>query len=126
MSDASSLAALSSSIAKLVGATAPSIVTVTSHRSRASGFVWKDGFVVTADEALADEGDVSVRLSNGETVGATVAGRDHTTDIALLKVDTKGLASAKLTQSVPPLGSLAVAVATDREQPAAALGMVSL
>jgi hypothetical protein len=52
MSDLSSLPALSSALAKLVAEAAPAVVTVTSHRSRASGFVWKNGFVITADEAL--------------------------------------------------------------------------
>jgi S1-C subfamily serine protease len=59
-------------------------------------------------------------------VPATVAGRDHTTDIALLRLDTNGASAAKLTDAVPPLGSLAVVVSTDRGVPAAALGLVSL
>jgi S1-C subfamily serine protease len=120
------LSALSGAIANLVAATSPAIVSVTSHRSRATGFVWKPGLVVTADEALADEGEVSVRLSNGETVPAAIVGRDHTTDVALLRLDTKAVTPAKLTETVPALGSLAVVVAADREAPAAALGLVSL
>jgi S1-C subfamily serine protease len=126
MSESSPLSALSASISNLVAATAPSVVTVSSHRARSTGFVWKDGLVVTADEALADEGEVSVALSNGDNVPATIAGRDHTTDIALLRLDTKGLAPAKLAQAVPPLGSLAVVVAADRGAAAAALGVVGL
>ena len=59
------LSSLSSAIADVVARTAPAVVSVHSHRSRASGFVWKTGFVITADEALADEGDVSIRLADG-------------------------------------------------------------
>ena len=126
MSDPAQLLGLSSALTKLVADAALSLVTVASHRSRAAGFVWKDGFVVTPDETLADEGDVSVRLPNGETVPATIAGRDHTTDVALLRLDTKGAARAKFAQAVPPVGSLAVAVSSDDGAPSATLGLVSL
>jgi S1-C subfamily serine protease len=120
------LSSLSSSLASVVAGSSPAIVAVTSHRSRAAGFVWKEGLVVTADETLADEGEVAVRLSNGESVAAVIAGRDHTTDIALLRLDTKGAAPAKLTETVPALGSLAIVVSADRGGAAAALGLVSL
>jgi hypothetical protein len=45
----------------LVASTAPSITAVQSHRSRSSGFVWRPGLIVTADEALSEEGDMSAR-----------------------------------------------------------------
>ena len=123
---ATTLSALSSALESVVAAARPSVVSVHSRRSRASGFVWKDGFVVTADEALAEEGDVSIKLADGTTRKATVAGRDHTTDIALLRADTTGLASAKLAPRVPPLGSLALVVAASDGAPTAALGAVAL
>src|SRR4051812_41713206 len=47
------LASFSSAAAGLVAKAGPAIVSVHSHRARASGFVWKPGLVVTADEALA-------------------------------------------------------------------------
>ena len=58
MTDPSPLSSLSSALVDLVARTAPSIVSVHSHRSRATGFVWKSGLIITADEALADEGEV--------------------------------------------------------------------
>jgi len=120
------LASFSSAIAGLAAKAAPSIVSVHSRRSRATGFVFKSGFVITADEALADEGEVHVRLADGTSRTATVAGRDHTTDIALLRVDTAALAPVELSASVPALGSLAVVVAAERGTPTSALGSVSL
>jgi S1-C subfamily serine protease len=127
MSDTTNpLASLSSAIAATAAAVAPAIVSVQSRRSRSSGFLWKSGLVVTAEEVLPDDGDFTVRLSDGAVVSANVAGRDHTTDIALLRLDGRNLAPAKLTPVVPPFGSLALVVATDREQPAAALGLVSV
>lgn len=124
MTDSTPLSSLSSAITDVVAHTAPSVVSVHSHRSRATGFVWKPGLIVTADEALADEGEVTIGLSDGSTVAATIVGRDHTTDVALLRADTD-LAPVKLATTVPALGTLSVVVATDRDAPSAALGMVS-
>ncbi|MBR0732179.1 serine protease [Bradyrhizobium japonicum] len=125
MTDLTPLSSLSSALADVVTRSAPSVVAVHSHRSRATGFVWKPGLIVTADEALADEGDIQISLPDGSTAAATIAGRDHTTDIALLRTDTS-LAPVKLAATVPPLGTLSVVVAADRDAPSAALGMVSL
>jgi S1-C subfamily serine protease len=123
---ANPLASLSSALEGVVAGARPSVVSVHSHRSRASGFVWKNGLVVTADEALAEEGDVAIRLADGTTREAAVAGRDHTTDVALLRADTAGLVPTKLSSRVPALGSLAVVVAASDGTPTAALGVVSL
>jgi S1-C subfamily serine protease len=123
---AASLSSFSSAIAGMVARTTPAIVSVHSHRSRASGFVWRPGLIVTADEALADEGEVAIKLADGTTRPASIAGRDHTTDIALLRFDAKDIAPIKLTSVVPELGSLAVVVAAERGVPTAALGAVSL
>jgi S1-C subfamily serine protease len=127
MADANAtLSSFSSAVTDAVASAAPAIVSVHSRRSRASGFVWKAGLVVTADETLADEGEVVIRLADGTTRPATIAGRDHTTDIALLKVDTSGLTPAKFSAAVPALGSLTLVVAAERGLPAAGLGIVSL
>jgi S1-C subfamily serine protease len=125
------LSSFSSAVAGVVARAAPAIVSVHSHRARASGFVWKSGLVISADEALAEEGEVSIALSDGTTRPGSVVGRDHTTDIALLRfdakgIDAKGMAPAKLSPVVPAPGSLAVVAAAERGAPTAALGVVSL
>lgn len=125
MTDLTPLASLSSATADIVARAAPAIVSVHSHRHQATGFVWKPGLIITADEALADEGDVQIRLDDGSTKPATVAGRDHTTDVALLRFEG-AIAPARLSPTIPAAGSLAVVVAADRGAPSAALGMVSL
>jgi S1-C subfamily serine protease len=125
MTDLTPLSALSSALADVVARAAPSVVSVHSHRSRAAGFVWKGGLIVTADETLADEGEVEIGLADGGRLTAAIAGRDHTTDVALLRADT-AIAPVRLAATVPALGTLAVVVATDRDTPSAALGMVSL
>lgn len=125
MTDFTPLTSLSSALADVVARIAPSLVSVHSHRSRSTGFVWKPGLIVTADEALADEGDVQIALADGSTIGATIVGRDHTTDIALVRADTS-IAPVKLAATVPALGTLSVVVATNRDARSAALGMVSV
>ena len=127
---ATNLSLLSSAVAGVVARATPAIVSVHSHRLRASGFVWKPNLVVTADEALADEGEISIELSDGTVRPGKVAGRDHTTDVALLRIDAKDsakdIAPIKISPGVPMLGSLSVVVAAERGVPAAALGTVSL
>src|SRR5689334_23353384 len=123
---ATDLSLLSSAVAGVVARATPAIVSVHSHRSRASGFIWKTNFVITADEALADEGEISIELSDGTVRPGKIAGRDHTTDVALLRIDAKDIPPIKLSSSVPMLGSLSVVVAAERGLPAAALGTVSL
>lgn len=125
MTDPTPLSSLSSALADVVARIAPSVVSVHSHRSRSTGFVWKPGLIVTADEALADEGDVQIVLADGSTTAATIVGRDHTTDIALVRADTS-IAPVKLAATVPALGTLSVVVATNRDGPSATLGMVSV
>jgi S1-C subfamily serine protease len=120
------LSSFSSALAELVARTKPAIVSVHSRRLRASGFVWKPGLIVTADEALADEGEVSIKLADGTTRPASIAGRDHTTDIALLRFEDKNIAPVALSSVVPELGSLSVVVAAEHGVPTAALGTVSL
>jgi S1-C subfamily serine protease len=124
--NANILASFSSAVAGLAAKAAPAIVSVHSRRARATGFVWKPGLVITADETLADEGEVEVRLPDGTARAATVTGRDHTTDIALLRLDTAALTPVKLSASVPALGALAIVVAAERGTPTSALGTVSL
>lgn len=125
MTDFTPLTSLSSALADVVTRIAPSVVSVHSHRCRSTGFVWKPGLIVTADEALADEGDVQIVLADGSTTAATIVGRDHTTDIALLRAETT-IAPVKLTTTVPALGTLSVVVATNRDAQNAALGIVSV
>jgi S1-C subfamily serine protease len=125
MSDLTALASLSSALIATVAQAAPSLVSVHSHRSRASGFVWKPGLVVTADEALAEDGEIVVLLADGSEKMAVIAGRDHTTDIALLRVDDLTAPPANLTTDVPALGALAAIVAADQGTPISALAMIS-
>jgi S1-C subfamily serine protease len=117
---------LSAHLSRLTAGVAPAVVAIQSHRSLSSGFVWRDGMVVTADEALAEEGEVSVMLASGERRAATIAGRDPATDIALLRIEA-GLPSPIAFAAEPArAGELVLAIGADHGEPVAAFGMVAL
>jgi S1-C subfamily serine protease len=90
-----------------------------------SGFVWRPGLIVTADEALSEEGEFAVILSGGHTVPAQLVGRDPSTDVALLRVDRSDLRPVPLEAAPVPVGALAIAIAAEDGAPTAALGVVS-
>ena len=128
MSKAESIAVLetfSSAVSDLAARAASSLVAIHSHRSRSSGFTWRPGLIGTADEALADEGEISVTLPGGESLPATLAGRDPSTDIALLRVDRANLQPAWLGPVTAAAGVLAIVVGSQDGSPTAALGVVS-
>jgi len=116
---------LSTALARLVETTAPGVVAVKSARSRSSGFFWRPGLIVTAEEALSEEGDFTVTLPSGESLAAQLLGRDHTTDIAVLRVDRSDLPPIALETQGVPAGALAIAVGAEDGAPTAALGMIS-
>jgi len=129
MSDPSSvftLQSFSGALSDLVSRAASGVVSVHSHRSRASGFVWRPDLIMTASEALAEEGEIAVVLPGGESVPATLAGRDPTTDIALLRIGRADLQKATLAPDHVTAGALAVVVGARDGAPVAALGIVSV
>jgi S1-C subfamily serine protease len=129
MSDPNStftLPSFSSALSDLVSRAASGVVSVHSDRSRASGFVWRPGLIITANEALAEEGEIAVVLPGAESVPATLAGRDPTTDVALLRISRGDLRQATLTPAHVTAGALAIVVGSQDGAPVAALGIVSV
>jgi S1-C subfamily serine protease len=116
---------LSAALAGLVAKAAPGIVSVHSRRSRSSGFVWGPGRIVTAEEALCEDGEFAVTLPGGETIAAQLVGRDPTTDVALLRIDRSDLLPVPLAVAPVAVGALAIAVGAEEGAPIAALGVVS-
>src|SRR5262249_43855782 len=116
---------LSTAVARLVGIAAPCIVAVKSAHSRSSGFFWRPGLIVTAKDDLTEERDCTVPLPGGDSLAARRVGRDHTTDIAVLRVDRSDLPLIPLETQAVPVGALAIAVGAEDGAPTAALGVVS-
>ena len=117
--------ALSRFLAEHVAKTAPSLLSIRAGRSGSTGFVWRPGLIVTAEEPLPEEDSFPAVTADGETLTATRAGRDASTDIALLRVDNAALPAATLTNATVATGSLALVIGAEEASPTAALGVVA-
>jgi serine protease Do len=72
----------------------------TPRSSLGSGFIVSaDGYVVTNHHVVAGGGQIVVRLDRGTEHPARVVGTDPATDLALLRLETSGLASLTLGDS---------------------------
>ena len=123
------LIALSNALAQATERAAASTVAVHSEaRGSSSGVVWRPGVIVTAEHALRRDEDIQITLPDGRVVAATLAGRDASTDLAVLKCAEAASAVAETgdVSTIKP-GSLALVVGRTRASgPVAALGAVSL
>jgi S1-C subfamily serine protease len=108
------LLALSTELAGLIRDVGPSLISIQSGRARSSGFVWRPGLIVAAEDALADEGEFSIVAHDGVSSPARVVGRDPSTDVAVLRVERTDLPNAPPAAAGPAAGSLVV-VAGARE-----------
>ncbi|MDM0072765.1 S1C family serine protease [Variovorax sp. J2P1-59] len=122
----SSFEQLSAAMADAVAGAARSVVAVHTGRSRSSGFAWRDGLVVTCDEALPDDAEVTVCLPDGASAGAKLVGRDAGTDIALLRIESGTPAPIAFDPAPVRAGAIALAVGSVAGTPVAAAGVVSL
>lgn len=83
------LAALSAATTGLAASIAPRLIAVQGADGRQmSGFIWRTGIAVTAHEALEGEDEIAVLRADGSTATAQLVGRDPSTDVALLKLET--------------------------------------
>jgi S1-C subfamily serine protease len=119
------LEGLSGALSELVAKTAPAVVSVHSQSARSSGFAWRPNLVVTAEEALAEDEEVTVILPGGDTAVAQLVGRDPTTDVAVLRIGQDDLQAVTLDTAPVPPGALSVVVSALDGRPTAALGVVS-
>lgn len=120
---------LSSQCADFVEQAGRSIVTINERqRCGASGIYWQSGIVVTVDQAVRREEDISITLANGQTVTATVVGRDSSTDLVVLRLPDAELPTElpTLSSSNMPLrvGHWVVAVGRSHESLSASFGVI--
>ena len=85
---------LSNSLATAIASASPSIVRVGGRNHLGStGIAWSaDGIVITAAHAVHRDGGIDVRFDDGSSATATLAGRDESSDVAVLRTDRKDLA----------------------------------
>src|ERR1700749_4485480 len=106
-SASSALLALSTGFVSLIRDVAPSLVSIQSGRSRSTGFSWRPGLIVAAENALADEGEHSILTHDGASSPAQIIGRDPSTDVALLRIERTDLPKAPAAAAAPAVGALA-------------------
>lgn len=120
---------LSNALAKATDHAAASVAAVHAEaRGSSSGVVWRDGIIVTAEHALRHDEEIHATLPDGRVVPATLAGRDPSTDLAVLKCSEADKQQIEVDDSstIKP-GSLTLVVGRTRASgPVAALGVVSL
>jgi len=118
---------LSASLGAVVKAAAAAVVRVEARRrAPASGLVWSDGVVVTAEHVVEDEEGARVFLPDGEERLVTAVVRDEATDLALLKVDVKAAPGVAFADGAElEVGHVVLTVARPGRTARASFGVVS-
>ncbi len=122
------LSTLSTDLAAAVASVADKVVRVEGRRRLpASGIIWSpDGLVVTANHVLTGDENIGVGLSDGTLVQATLVGRDPTTDLALLRIETKTTVPAVWAGAEElRVGHIVLALGRPGKTVRAAMGIVS-
>lgn len=120
---------VSDDLAATVEAVSPGLVRVEARRRfPASGIVWSpDGVIVTAHHVIEQDEAVQVGLHGGQTVTATLLGRDATTDLAVLRVGAQLTPPVWAEAALASLrvGHLVLGVGRPAQRAQATLGIVS-
>lgn len=124
----SALLALSNNLADAAERAGRFVVAVNARsRISSSGVHWLPGAIVTLDHTIKREEEITVTLPDDRTVPALLAGRDASTDLAVLKLQNAELQTAEIGDaSTLKVGHLALAVGRTGESGlSASMGVVS-
>jgi len=126
LSETGALVALSNDVAATVERVAPGVVAVEARsRIGSSGFFIRPDLILTADHALESD-EIEIVRADGKTENATVAGRDPSTDLALLRVEKAGTPLEFASVDALRVGAIVLAVARDDDGDlAASMGVIS-
>lgn len=84
----SAIVTLSNNLADAVERAGGAVVGINARqRMASSGVHWRSGVIVTADHTIRRDDEITVILPDNRTVTATLAGRDTSTDLAVLKLE---------------------------------------
>lgn len=121
------LSQVSNAIAARAEAAKNAVVAVRLGEGRhLTGIVWQPGVVVVSEQALPRRDEFELVAPGGSTAVAKLAGRDASTNIAILKTDDSIPAEAFVAAEAH-MGTLALAIGADGEGGASArLGTVNL
>jgi len=98
---------LSEELSATIEKASESVVLVQGRRFPASGVVWKRNLVITTDHSLPRSSEVQIRTAAGEIISGQIAGRDPSTDIAIIQ-SSKDLQPLEFSKTSLKAGQLAV------------------
>jgi S1-C subfamily serine protease len=120
------LVQFSDALAARVEFTKPAVVALRlDHERYVSGIVWLPDAIVASEQSLPRRDEFEVVIAGGAVTTAKVAGRDSSTNIAVLRVQ-EPLASSSITTSEARAGAVVIAIGADGTGGASArLGVVN-
>jgi S1-C subfamily serine protease len=119
---------LSNDLAEIVTKADSAVVRIEGRRRLpASGVLWSaDGLIVTAHHVVERDDNITVGLSDGETIEAKLVGRDPTTDLAVLRAQAKNLGASRWAEPEDLMvGHLVLALGRPGKTVQATLGVIS-
>src|SRR5207237_345412 len=121
------LQSLSTELAEAVESAGRAVVAIHARRRiPASGVHWRPGVVVATHHTINRDENITVTLPDGTTAPASLAGRDPSTDLAVLKLAGQDLPTAPLRSATPPtVGELVIALGRPGPGVTASWGVVS-
>jgi S1-C subfamily serine protease len=120
------LQTLSDELAGAVERAGRSVVAIHARRRiPSSGIHWRPGVVVAASHTIRRDDDIAVTLAGGERASAELAGRDASTDLAVLRLDARDVAPARLAPPELTIGQLVLALGRPGRDVTASLGIIS-
>jgi S1-C subfamily serine protease len=110
VSDTELLDAYSRAVIAVVDSVGPAVVSISTGKNTrdsditqagaGSGFViTPDGYILTNSHVISNVSRIEVVFTNGKRLGATIVGKDESTDLAVIQVDAANLSFATLGDS---------------------------
>ena len=120
------LVQFSDALATRVEFAKPTVVALRlAHERHVSGIVWRPDAIIASEQSLPERDEFEVVTAGGAVTTAKVAGRDSSTNIAVLRVQAP-LASSSITTSEAHAGAIVIAIGADGTGGASArLGVVN-
>lgn len=121
------LVQFSDALAARVESTKPTAVAIRlAHERFVTGIVWQSDVVVASEQSLPRREEFEVVMTGGTVTTAKVAGRDSSTNIAVLRPQAP-LASSSITTNEARAGAIVIAIGADGTGGASArLGIVNI
>src|SRR3954452_1757459 len=113
-------------VARAKAATNTVVAIRLAHERHLTGLVWGPDIVIASEQSLPDKNDFELVAADGAVLAATLAGRDPSTNVAMLRLATQ-LAAPVIRPGEAQVGALALAIGADGAGGTSArLGLVNL